>query len=165
MPAATTKAELLAVTQKEFAKLKALIWDLSARDAEVPDEDGASIKSVIGHRAHWIGLFLGWVADGRAGRPVHIPDKDVKWSDLKPYNAALRDRQAMISWEDTRSLFFEKHTQLEAMVGDMDDVALYGAPMPGQSKWTTGRYAEASGPSHCRSAAKFIRKRLKEIRN
>jgi hypothetical protein len=34
--------------------------------------------------------------------------------------------------------------------------------MPGGTGWTTGRYAEAAGPSHYRSAAKFIRKCLRE---
>jgi len=41
------------------------------------------------------------------------------------------------------------------------EAELYGGPMPGGTGWTTGRYAEAAGPSHYRSAAKFLRAALR----
>ena len=58
MPAAINRADLVNVTQKDFAKLTALLDDVDADLAKQPFEDGVSIKDVIGHRAHWTGLFF-----------------------------------------------------------------------------------------------------------
>ncbi|MEM9436168.1 MAG: ClbS/DfsB family four-helix bundle protein [Pseudomonadota bacterium] len=163
MPAAQDKAALIAVTEKDFAKLAALIAKVGEEAALRKREEDTSIKDVIAHRAHWIDLFLGWYADGQAGREVHMPAKGYKWSDLKAYNAALRETQAGMGWEDARSELAAAHGRLMALIDILDDAALYGAPMPGggASKWALGRYAEASGASHYRSAAKFIRAALR----
>ncbi len=161
MPAATTKSDLLAVTRKDYGKLAALIETVPEEVALAVREEETSIKDVIGHRAHWIDLFLGWVADGQAGREVHIPAKGYKWNQLKAYNAQLREAQAGMDWETAKAMLADRHEKLVALIDGMEEAALYGGPMPGQEKWTTGRYAEASGASHYRSAAKVIRRWMK----
>lgn len=161
MPAATDKRGLITVTVREHGRLDALIAPIDERRALNPDADGISIKDVIGHRAHWIDLFLGWVADGRAGRPVHIPAKGYKWNQLADFNARLRADQADLGWDRARALLADRHARLMAFLEAEDDAGLYGAPMPGQGKWTTGRFAEAAGAGHYRSAGKFIRARLR----
>lgn len=67
MPA-TTKDALIAVTQKEYARLDAVLATVSDALAVVKDAEDTSIKDVIAHRAHWITLFLDWYADGQAGK-------------------------------------------------------------------------------------------------
>ena len=57
--AATTKAELLEVTRKEFGKLMALLDGIDAATALTKREEDTSIRDVVAHRAHWIGLSLG----------------------------------------------------------------------------------------------------------
>ncbi|MHA3916761.1 ClbS/DfsB family four-helix bundle protein [Halovulum sp. GXIMD14793] len=163
MPA-TSKQDLLQVTRSEFAKLEKLIQPVGAKAAFCRDEDDTTIKDIIGHRAHWIDLFLGWYADGQAGREVFFPAKGYKWNDLKRYNADLRARQTDMGWEAARDTLQAAHGKLVAFLESQDDAALYGEPMQGaRNSWTTGRWAEAAGPSHYRSASKYIRKRLKEI--
>ena len=158
MPAATTQADLLAITDKEWCKLTTLLNEVPPALFVRTDADGWSIKDVIAHRAHWIDLFLGWYRDGMAGREVHFPAEGYKWSELKRYNADLRARQSGLSWEQARSSLGDRHAALRDFMAAQDTQSLYGAPMPGgNGKWTTGRYAEAAGPSHYRSAAKFIR--------
>lgn len=118
----------------------------------------------MGHRAHWIDLFLGWYRDGQAGRTVHFPAPGYKWNQLRAYNAKLRADQAGSSWADTCALLAEKHEALRAFVADHTDDVLYGGPMQGaRNDWTTGRWAEATGPSHYRSAAKYIRARQRAV--
>ncbi len=161
--AAASKQELLDVTAKEFAKLDALIDELSAAEAKRKHEDDTSIKDVIGHRAHWITLFLGWYRDGQAGKEVHFPAKGYKWNQLKEYNRQLRARQARLSWTDARKQLRSNHKKLLKFIEGHTDKALYGGPMRGaRNDWTPGRFAEAAGPSHYRSAVKFIRKCLRE---
>lgn len=160
--AATTRDELLATSLKEYRKLEALIADLSGEQATIKDDDDTSIKDVIGHRAHWIDLFLGWYGDRQAGKEVSFPAPGYKWNQLKSYNAALRQAQAGLSWVEARELLSANHARLVAFVTGHHDADLYGGPMQGASNdWTPGRWAEAAGPSHYRSAAKHIRQILK----
>jgi hypothetical protein len=63
----TGKTELINLTVKEFFKLNKLIALLDDTQAGRGEED-TSIKDVIGHRAHWIDLFLGWYSNGMAGK-------------------------------------------------------------------------------------------------
>ena len=98
--AAASKEELLAVTRKEFDKLERLLLRVPLGAAMSKDDDETSIKDVIAHRAHWIGLFLGWYTDGLAGHEVHFPAEGYKWNELKRYNSELRSTQAALGWDD-----------------------------------------------------------------
>lgn len=158
MPAATNRMDLMNVTQKDFTKLAALLGDVDADLAKQPFEDGVSIKDVIGHRAHWTGLFFGWYAQGQKTGAADIPAKGYKWNQLKDYNAQLRDQQAELSWDQVLAMLQDSHARLQSFIEGMSEADLYGEPMRGGgNKWTTGRWAEASGASHYRSAAKFVR--------
>ncbi|MEM9617125.1 MAG: ClbS/DfsB family four-helix bundle protein [Pseudomonadota bacterium] len=162
--AATSKKELLEVTMKEFEKLETLIATCDESIVTVKDEDDTSIKDVIAHRAHWIGLFLGWYKDGMAGKEVSFPAKGYKWNELKRYNADLRDKQADLSWKGALRSLRAQHKKLIKFIESKSNADLYGGPMAGaRNDWRPGRWAEASGPSHYRSACKYIRARRKEL--
>jgi len=54
------------------------------------------------------------------------------------------------------------HAKLCAFIDNLSEAALYGVAMKGaKNNWTTGRWAEAAGPSHYRSAAKYMRSIIK----
>ena len=162
MPAATTKRELQAVTNKEYGKLDKLISNIDDQIAMSKDADSISIKDTVTHRAHWIGLFIGWYTDGLRGKRVFFPAEGYKWNDLKRYNADLRATQKDLDWESARSMLGAANQQLVSFIDALGEDDLYGGPMAGgNNSWTPGRWAEAAGPSHYRSAAKYIRARLK----
>lgn len=162
--AAENKTDLLTIHRKEFTKLANLMETLSADVALLKDEEATSIKDVIAHRAHWIGLFLGWYADGLAGKPVFFPAKGYKWNELKRYNAELRTQQANLNWPDAVQELHDKYSELTGLLERCSDRDLYAGPMKGaNNQWTPGRWAEAAGPSHFRSASKYIRSRLKAV--
>ena len=161
--AAKTKTELIAVTQKEFTKLQKLIATIDAPVAMKKRADDTSIKDVIGHRAHWIDLFLGWYRDGQADKTVHFPAEGYKWNDLKRYNADLRARQADLDWPQAVAMLQARFDDLMRFIEGKSDADLYGGPMKGANNaWTPGRWAEAAGPSHFHSAAKYLRACLRE---
>ncbi|WP_424969852.1 ClbS/DfsB family four-helix bundle protein [Dinoroseobacter sp. S76] len=163
MPAATNKADLIAICAKEYAKLSRLIAPLTEAEATAPGPEGVSIKDTVGHRAHWIGLYLGWVTEGRAGAEVQTPAPGYKWSELKAYNAQLREAQAGRGWETVQTDLAEGHERLMAFLAGESDESLYTPHlMPWMNDWTLGRWAEASGASHYRSAAKVIRKIIRD---
>ena len=154
---ATSRDELQAVTEREWDKLAILLDDVDPGFAMQKDEDGVSIKDVIGHRAHWLKLLLGWHEDGVAGREIVYPAPGYNGNETHRYNADLRAKQDHLGWSDVRSMLEDSHWQLIGLVADCPD--LYDGPMVAPHKWTTGRWAEANGSSHYRSAAKYIRSR------
>ncbi len=162
MPAAVTKEELLGVAANEFDKLNLLLDRVDVELASVKDDDGTSVKDVVAHRAHWIGLFLGWYHDGLAGKEVHFPAEGYKWNELKRYNADLRAEQADLTWIEACAQLRHAHAELIGFIEARSNADLYGGPMSGANNdWTPGRWAEAAGPSHYRSASKYIRRRLR----
>jgi hypothetical protein len=161
--AAKTKAELLAVTETEWAKLQKLLADVPVDLARVKDAEDTTIKDVVAHRAHWIGLFFRWYQAGQAGEPAELPAPGYKWSELKRYNADLRASQSGLDWTGAQEMLVTEYARLRNFITTIPEAALYGGPMPGgNNAWTTGRWAEAAGPSHFRSAAKYIRSRLRK---
>lgn len=165
--AAINRDELRAVTEKEFAKLTKLLDSLDEAVANAPSKDGdVSIKQVIGHRVHWMGLFFGWYEDGKAGKEVHIPAPGYKWNQLKPYNATVYEQATKQSWSDVRLELDERYRAFIAFLDSHNDDELYAArPHAWTGNWTLGRWAESSGPSHYRSAAKYVRQILREQRS
>lgn len=158
MPAATNKTDLLSATKKDFAKLTTLLADIDEPLAKRGFEDGISIKDVIGHRAHWTGMFFDWFAQGQETGAADIPAKGYKWNQLKEYNAKLRADQAGLGWGKVQVMLEDSHARLLDFIEGMNDDDLYGGPMKGGgNKWATGRWIEASGASHYRSAAKYVR--------
>lgn len=153
MPAATNIDDLCAITAKEFTKLFKLLEGVYAALADVPHHD-TTIRSVIGHRAHWTELFLGWYGDGQAQKAVYFPAEGYKWNELKRYNADLREAEAGLSWDDVKKMLHDSYVKLTCFI----DADLYGGPMKGDhNNLTPGRWAEATGASHYRSAAKYVR--------
>lgn len=105
--AATSKSELLEITEKEFTKLNTLLDKIDLKTATRKGEENTSLKDVVAHRAHWIDLFLGWYKDGEAGKDVFFPAKGYKWNQLKEYNKKLRAQHAGLNWSDARNYFFQ----------------------------------------------------------
>jgi len=76
MPAATDKSDLLTIFDRDLANLfKTLDGVDEAKAALSAPDDDTTIKGVIAHRTHWIGMFFGWYEDGVADREVHVPAK------------------------------------------------------------------------------------------
>lgn len=160
--AAQSKTELLEVTHKEFAKLAKLIETIDVKTAMDKREESTLIKDVVAHRAHWIELFMGWHADGLAGKAVYFPAEGYKWNDLKRYNADLRNSQSNMDWQEAIALLQVSYGKLVKFIENHTDEQLYGGPMKGANNaWTPGRWAEAAGPSHFRSASRYLRSAIK----
>lgn len=157
MPAATNKTELSVVTIKEFSKLSKALKGVNEALSNTPHDD-ATIRYVIGHRAHWTTLFFKWYDDGQAGKSVYFPAEGYKWNELKRYNADLRKTQADLTWDDVQTMLRDTNANLINFIDAHSDADLYGGPMKGANNhWTAGRWAEAAGASHYRSAAKYVR--------
>lgn len=158
MPAATTKAALLTATEKEWAKLSKLLAQFDETSASKADEDGYSALRIIGHRAAWIDLYFDWCAAAAKGDAPAMPAPGYKWNETAALNAKIYDEQKDWSWAHALAALTAGHRRLVDDIQIASEKALYGAPLAPGLNWTKGRYAEAAGPSHYRSAAKALRK-------
>ncbi len=162
--AAKSKQELLLLALKEFEKLYRLLDILPAGLRLELDDEGVSPKDIVAHRAHWIDLFLGWYLDGQEEKTVYFPAEGYKWNETKRYNADLRARQKGMTWTEAGALLERNHNKLLRLIESLSDDQLYSAPMKGANNaWPTGRWAEAAGPSHFRSATKYFRQRIRRF--
>ena len=95
---------------------------------------------------------------------MFFPAKGYKWNELKRYNAELRKKQSAVGWREAVELLKQRHEKLVDFILTHSDDDLYRDPMKGaNNNWTTGRWLEAAGPSHYRSAAKYVRARLRSV--
>ncbi|MGD1887001.1 MAG: ClbS/DfsB family four-helix bundle protein [Cohaesibacteraceae bacterium] len=164
--AAINRDELHSVSEKEFARLTRLLDDLEDGLADKPDpaNDDLAIKQIIAHRVHWLGLFFVWYDGGKAGEDVQTPAPGYKWNQLKAYNAKLHEAARDRDWAGIRQELEDGHARLMAFIDQNDDETLYTKHVyPWMNNWTLGRWVEASGPSHYRSAAKVIRSIKKNL--
>lgn len=166
MPAALNRTDLIAITKLEFAKLGKTLKDIDANLADKAAEaDEATVKDTIAHRTHWIDLFLGWYQRGLAGESVQTPAEGYKWNQLKAYNAKVRAEMRPVPWAKVQDDFNAAHLRLLTLIEGLDDPALYTKHVYSwMNNWTLGRWAEASGASHYRSANAYIRKIIRQQR-
>ncbi len=128
------------------------------------DDDETSIKDIVGHRAHWIGLFLGWYRDAVDGKSVETPAPGYKWNQLKAYNADVYAAARSKPWKAVRDALEQQHEALVSLIESLSEDQLYTPHLyDWMNDWTIGRWAEASGASHYRSAAKYIRQIQKRV--
>lgn len=162
--AATSKEQLLEVTRKDFDRLASTLAEIEEAAAKTPHpEDGITILDTVNHRKHWIDLFLGWYRDGVAGKEVSTPAPGYKWNQLKEYNAKVRERMRKIRWKKAVADLHKAHDELVALIDSLPEEELYGPKKyDWTNNWTVGRWAEASGPSHYRSARKYVREILRK---
>jgi hypothetical protein len=164
MPAAKNKDELLKILETEYIKLQKTLSSVDTALAIIPSKDDeATIKDTIAHRTHWMGLFNKWYSDAKNGLAVQTPAEGYKWNQLKEYNGMVREASRPRSWEVIHADFKKAHADLTALLTSLDNKTLYTPHLyPWMNNWTLGRWAEASGPSHYRSANKYVRKIIRE---
>ncbi|MDJ0640565.1 MAG: ClbS/DfsB family four-helix bundle protein [Paracoccaceae bacterium] len=162
MPAATSKQDLLAANEREWRKLCSLTETFDEDAAERPDQDGYTAKRLIGHRAAWIDLYFDWCAAVEKGKSPEMPAPGYKWNQLPTLNDQIFERQRSWSWSDACTALETAHERLTRDIAGSRDAVLYGKTLAPGLNWTRGRYAEAVGASHYRSAARALRKLKRE---
>lgn len=164
MPAATNKTDLLAAFDKDYAKLMTTLCDVDEDTAVLATKDDpTTIKGILAHRIHWMGLFFGWYEAGKAGETVHVPAKGYKWNQLKDYNRPIYHAGNDRSWTGLLADFEAAVARLRAFLDAHSDAELYTVGRyDWTGKWGVGRWAESAGPAHFRSANTYIRKVLRE---
>ena len=77
----------------------------------------------------------------------------------------LRKSQLELSWADSIEMLNRNYHELTDFIEGHSEQELYGAPMMGaNNQWTPGRWAEAAGSSHFRSASKYIRAAIRKAK-
>ncbi|MGJ8561472.1 MAG: ClbS/DfsB family four-helix bundle protein [Litorimonas sp.] len=95
--------------------------------------------------------------------PQRCPRRGYKWNELNALNETIFQNQKGWTWSAACEALEGAHLQLLDDLHNASEAELYGGPLAPSLTWTRGRYAEAAGASHYRSAAKVLRKLKKEF--
>ncbi|MEX2161599.1 MAG: ClbS/DfsB family four-helix bundle protein [Anaerolineales bacterium] len=125
MPRARSKAELLRFGGQEYARLLALIGDLTEQQrSETPVFDNRTVKDLIAHLYAWQLLFLTWYQEGMAAKKPQIPAPGFTWKDNPALNEKLYQEYSDASWKKIWSSFEKSHAKLMALVKQHSDKEL-----------------------------------------
>jgi len=165
MSGVTNKKELLEITEKELEKLKKTISQFPQEKVEIFDEKvGGSLKSIISHRTEWMKMFFIWYQDGIDKKEPQVPAPGYKWNQLKELNAKIWGRDKNKKWEEILHDFEAQSQNLLKFISSQEEEKLYTPKLFNWTNdWTLGRWVEASGSSHFRSANKYLRQILKNL--
>ena len=92
-----------------------------------------------------------------------MPAPGYKWNELNALNETIYQNQKGWTWSATCEALEGAHVRLLDELHNASEAELYDGLLAPSLKWTRGRYAEAAGASHYRSAAHVLRKLKKEI--
>lgn len=125
MPRARTKAELLQFGEQEYARLLALMGDLTEQQrSETPVFDNRTVKDLLAHLYAWHTLFLNWYRDGMADKKLQIPAPGFTWKETPALNEKLYQQHKNVPWEEMLASFGRSHQKVMALVRKHSDKEL-----------------------------------------
>lgn len=162
MAAPTTKALLLAETEKERDALLAMLGSMNREQLLWAGAYGWSAKDFVVHLAQWERMLFGWYDAGARGENPAIPAEGYTWATEHELNRAIYERHRDDQLEHVLSDWRETSGRLLAFANATSEAELFA---PGRYAWT-GRGTLASfvyecGANHYRWATTEIKRGLK----
>ncbi len=157
----TDKAQLLAVAQRQYENLIALVDSFSPHEQQMEflfaDRD-RNIRDVLGHLHEWHHLMAEWDRVGTTeGRIPSIPKEGYTWETLTELNRAIWEKcQAMDLATTRRRLAQSRAWMLELIQEHTNDELFIGASYPWTIKYSLGSYFDACTAEHYEWAMEVI---------
>jgi hypothetical protein len=167
MPRATTKTELLAASEKRYARLMDFIEALPEADRErVTDLNGRdrNVRDVLCHLHEWHLMLEGWRAAGLKGKTPSVPGEGYTWRTLPALNRRIWEKYQGASLAESMRLLARSHARLLKLVEGHSEAELWktGA-YPWTKSTTLGAYFVSALASHYDWALKTL-KTLKPLK-
>ena len=161
MPAAKTKADLIAVTKKEWEKLAKPVANIDENTASLEDGGGSSATRIVAQpgsicTSHGEGM-------PRPEPPLEMPAPGYEWNKLKALNEAIFQNQKGWTWSATYEVLEGAHLRLLAEIRGVSETEIYGQSLAPSLKWTRGRLCRSGGHQSYRFSAKVLRKLKKDL--
>ncbi|MCX8996819.1 ClbS/DfsB family four-helix bundle protein [Rhizobiaceae bacterium BDR2-2] len=161
MAVAFSKAQLLAVIEKNYDRL---LRELKAIPAERVFERSLegrskgttmSVADIVAYLIGWNALLLKWQERRAAGLPVDFPETGYKWNELGRLAEKFHADYAALGWEERLERLDLEKGRTVALIGRLDDDALYGLPFYGQ--YPLGRMIQFNTAAPYENARKRVR--------
>ncbi len=165
MPAISSRRDLLAEIDAEYARLSALIarvppslWNSSRVNAA-----GWSLKDALAHVADWAERCDGWCALGHALTAMTPPAAGFKWSETRELNHAIYLKRRRHTLARVLRDFKAGHAALRAHAATMDEADLFAVGRFAWcgKKWNVAKHIRANTTAHSRWAIKHFKTALK----
>lgn len=163
MPRPTSKTDLIAQTQTNYAKLQAELDKLSDAEKTAPDVVGVwSVKDVLAHLFAWQQMVLDWYETGKRGETPIVPHPDYNWRQIPDLNQHIYETYRDVRLEDITAQFEASHQKTLQTIESISNAELFTANVYAWTKTTTlGSYFTSATSSHYDWARKEIRRGLK----
>ena len=168
MPRPTTKADLIQAANEQFAKLWALIGEMSdkeKRDDIVPNERDKNVRDVLVHLYEWHCLLLNWIRSNTNRNPAPFLPAPYNWKTYPQMNVVFWEKHQNTSYTDAETMLKKTHKEVLALIETFSNEALFSK---GTFDWTgtttLGSYCVSATSSHYDWAIKDIKKALKKYR-
>jgi len=166
MPRPTTKQDLFAAADAQFAKLWALIdsmpWDKQNQTFSFEDRD-KNVRDVLTHLYEWHNMLTRWYQIGTVeGGTPHVPGEGYTWRTLPGLNREIWEKYQTTPLDAAKKLLLESHSRLLALAEAHTNEELFSK---GIYKWTKtstlGAYFVSCTASHYDWAMKKIKRHIK----
>ncbi|TRX62746.1 ClbS/DfsB family four-helix bundle protein [Fulvivirga sp. M361] len=165
MPRPTTKADLLALSQKNFTKLNEFVDNFpeEQQNAEFPEGMlNRNIRDVLAHLHQWHLMVLDWYTVGMRGDKPDIPAKGYNWRTIPDLNREIQKKYSHTPLMEVRRLLNDSYTKIQDLIQSHSDEELFERQ---RYKWTgtnaLGAYLVSATSSHYDWAFKLIKKATK----
>ncbi|MDR2686428.1 MAG: ClbS/DfsB family four-helix bundle protein [Oscillospiraceae bacterium] len=165
MPRPTTKADLIAAAETQFAKLWALIDAMPAAMQTAPfafEDRDKTVRDVLVHLYEWHQLLLRWAPANLAGEPRPFLPPPYTWKTYGDMNVELWEKHQGTPYGQSRDMLTQSHAEAMALIEGFTDEQLFTKQY---YKWTgttnLGSYCVSATSSHYDWAMKKLKNHVK----
>lgn len=179
MGRATSKAELVSASQKNFEKLNEIMDSLTEKERSTPfDFSGdekkkeahwkrdKNLRDILIHLYEWHQLILNWVSANRAGEEKSFIPKPYNWKTYGDMNVGFWEKHQDTSLEDADEMFRKSHEDVMKLGETFTDEELFTKDVfPWVGGSTLGSYFVSATASHYDWAMKKLKAHRKNCKD
>ncbi|MCT8340632.1 ClbS/DfsB family four-helix bundle protein [Flavobacteriaceae bacterium TK19130] len=162
MPRPTNKAELVALSDKNYDRLVTFIDSFSEAEQQQEFPEGTlnrNIRDVLAHLYEWHGMMKRWYEVGMLGEKPNIPAEGFTWKTLPELNKNIQQKFSNMKLSEAKKRFENSHKEIMKLIKKHSDVELFTKK---KYHWTgttsLGAYFISNTSSHYDWAYKLIKK-------
>jgi hypothetical protein len=174
MPRPTTKPDLIAAANEQFAKLWKLIDSLPDVEKIVFDfgddpklkeahwKRDKNLRDVLIHLYEWHQLLLNWVTANQNGKPTPFFLNLYNWKTYADMNVAFWEKHQGTPCSEAKEILEESHAQVLTLIDTFSNDELFAKQaLPWTGGSTLGSYCVSVTASHYDWAMKKIKAYIK----
>ncbi len=170
MPRATTKSDLIKLSNEQFEKLWQLIDSMSdneqkaafrfeeLKQKEAHWKRDKNLRDVLVHLYEWHQLLINWVTSNQNGENKPFLPSPYNWKTYGDMNVMFWEKHQSTALDDSKTMLLDSHKKVMSLIDSFTDDELFSK---GIYSWTgsstIGSYCTSATASHYDWAIKKIK--------